>query len=117
MKNIAFTLFCLMTFLKLQSLAYSSFIISTPSFQDNGKKMTIEEKLKKYEGTFQIQIKNIRMKPSIPYNIDDIIEKNRKENEINYISLGTDVRLKILSVNDIKKNGGKKLEMISIFKD
>lgn len=84
---------------------------------DDGKKITIEEKLKKYQGTFQIQVKNMRMKPNIPYNIDELIEKNRKQNETVYISLGTNVRLKILSLNEIKNNSLQKLDLISVFQD
>src|ERR1700741_1540549 len=62
------------------------------SKQDDGKKkVTIEEKLEKYHGAFQIEVTNIRMKPGIPYNIDELIENNRKENEITYVSLGTNV--------------------------
>lgn len=84
-------------------------------FPDNGKKMTIEEKIKKHEGTFQIQVKDLRYKPNIPYNIDEIIEKNRKQNETVYISLGSAVRLKILSLNEIKGNLNKKMDLISTF--
>lgn len=82
---------------------------------DGGKK-TIEEKLKKYEGTFQIQLKDVRMKPNIPYNIDEIIEQNRKQTENVYVSIGTYARIKIFSASEIKKNNGKKIDMISSFK-
>jgi hypothetical protein len=85
------------------------------NFPDDGNKMTIEEKIKKYEGTFQIQVINMRLKPSIPYNIDELIEKNRKQNETVYITLGSSVRLKILSLNEIKINGNKKIDLISTF--
>lgn len=84
---------------------------------DDGKKTTIEEKLKKYEGTFQIQVKNMRQKPNIPFNIDELIEKNRKQNETVYVPLGSEVRLKILSVDEIKSNNFKKLDLISIFQN
>jgi len=84
-------------------------------FPDDGKKMTIEEKIKKYEGTFQIQVKDLRYNPNIPYNIDELIEKNRKQNETVYILLGSAVRLKILSLDEIKTNSGKKIEIISTF--
>lgn len=89
--------------------------IMTADLPDNGKKMTVEEKIKKYEGTFQIQVKDLRYKPNIPYNIDEIIEKNRKQNETVYINLGSAVRLKILSLNEIKSNSNKKMELISTF--
>lgn len=77
------------------------------------KEITIEEKLDKYKDTFQIQVKDIRMKPSIPYNIDELIESNRAENKVTYVQLGTQVRLMILPKSEILKK--KKIEMISTF--
>lgn len=94
----------------------TSFVnFKTSDFLDDGKKMTIEEKIKKYEGSFQIQVKDLRYKPNIPYNIDEIIENNQKQNETVYISLGSAVRLKILSLNEIKANSNKKMDLISTF--
>ena len=69
--------------------------------------------LDKYKGTFQIQVKNPRMKPSIPFNIDELIESNRSNTEVTYVQLGTQVRLMILPKNAISK--GNKIEMISTY--
>lgn len=80
---------------------------------EDGNKLTIEEKLKKYAGTFQIQVKDLRYKPNIPYNIDELIEKNRKQSETVYITLGSAVRLKIFSLDEIKNNSNKKIELIT----
>jgi hypothetical protein len=77
------------------------------------KQVTIEEKLQKYEGTFQIQVNNPRLKPAIPYNIDELIETNRSQNEVKYLQLGTQVRLMILPKNQAK--GKSKLPMISTY--
>jgi hypothetical protein len=77
------------------------------------KEVTIEEKLQKYEGTFQIQVVNPRLKPAIPYNIDELIENNRSQNEVKYLQLGTQVRLMILPKNHVK--GKSKLPMISTY--
>jgi len=77
------------------------------------KQITIEEKLKKYEGTFQIQVSDPRLKPSIPYNIDELIENNRSQNEVKYLQLGTQVRLMILPKNQVKRKS--KLPMISTY--
>lgn len=120
MKNIVTVLFCLLTFSKVYSSnkdCLLSELISITGLKDNGNKMTIEEKLKKYEGAFQIQVKSMRMKPSIPYNIDELIEKNRKQDENVIISLGTDVRLKVFSVSEAKSNTGKEIPMIVQFND
>jgi hypothetical protein len=77
------------------------------------KQVTIEEKLQKYEGTFQIQVSDPRLKPAIPYNIDELIENNRSQNEVKYLQLGTQVRLMILPKNQVK--GKSKLPMISTY--
>jgi hypothetical protein len=77
------------------------------------KQVTIEEKLQKYEGTFQIQVNDPRLKPAIPYNIDELIENNRSQNEVKYLQLGTQVRLMILPKNQVK--GKSKLPMISTY--
>jgi hypothetical protein len=113
--------FNLSLILNLQSINRSSLIqsydfeIDFLSIVDDGRKITIEEKLKKYEGTFQIQIKDPRLKPNIPYNIDELIENNRKQNETVYINLGSQVRLKIFSLAEIQSNSGKKIDLISTF--
>ena len=75
--------------------------------------LTIAEKLKKYEGTFQIQVKNPRLKPAIPYDIDQLIEANRTETEITYVQLGSAVRLMVLPKSEIQKR--KKLAIISTY--
>ena len=77
------------------------------------KQVTIEEKLQKYEGTFQIQVSDPRLKPAIPYNIDELIENNRSQNEVKYLQLGTQVRLMILPKNHVKEKS--KLPMISTY--
>lgn len=81
--------------------------------KNKNSNLTITEKLKKYEGTFQIQVKNPRLKPAIPYNIDELIEANRTETEIKYIQLGTEVRLMVLPKKAIQKK--EKLAIISTY--
>ena len=114
MKNQVLTLLMLVSFFYLKAGNVKN---SLSSFQDDPKKTTIEEKLKKYEGTFQIQVKDMRYKPSIPFNIDELIEKNRKPNEVTYVPLGSAVRLKVLPLSEIKNASGKKMEMISTYND
>jgi hypothetical protein len=82
--------------------------------QDNKtKQLTIEQKLEKHKDTFQIQVKDSRQKPSIPFNIDEIIELNRKENEVSYVQLGTMVRIMILPKKEILKK--RTLELFSTY--
>jgi hypothetical protein len=79
----------------------------------NEKKLTLSEKLKKYEGSFQIQQKDMRLKPILPYNIDELIENNRTENEVKYVNLGEGLRIMVLPKNRLNK--GEKIEMYSTF--
>lgn len=121
MKHKFVLIFCIILFAKSISIAGSDKLIVVNEnlfsfFQGDDKKLTVEEKIKKYEGQFQIQVKDMRYKPSIPYNLDELIEKNRKQNEVTYVSLGSAVRLMILPVNYINKTG-KKLETISTYND
>lgn len=92
------------------------FMLSVTVFgQETSKNdnLTITEKLKKYEGTFQIQVKNPRLKPAIPYNIDQLIEANRTETQVTYVSLGSAVRLMVLPKSEIQKK--RKLDIISTY--
>lgn len=67
---------------------------------------------KKVEGTYQVQVKNARVKPSIPADLAQIVEKNRHATKTTYVSLGTLVRVKILPSSEISKAGFKGLEKI-----
>lgn len=64
------------------------------------------------EGTYQVQVLNSRMQPNIPANLNQIILKHRDENQVKFIQLGTQVRLKILPLTEIRKPGFKPLERI-----
>ena len=102
--------------MKKMFLLLCFFMLSLSVFgQDTVKNnnVTIAEKLKKYEGTFQIQVKNPRLKPAIPYNIDELIEANRKETEVTYVQLGTAVRLMVLPKNEIGKQ--TKIDIFSTY--
>jgi len=48
------------------------------------------------EGTYQIQIIDSREMPSIPLSIIDEIDAVRKENDIAYISVKDNIRIKVL---------------------
>ncbi len=55
------------------------------------------------EGTWQIQVINSRNQPFIPGNIDQMIAENRHASETVYVQLGSEVRLKILSLSEINR--------------
>lgn len=47
------------------------------------------------KGTYQIEVHDLRAYPLIPDNIEEIVVKNRKKTEINYVQLTPNVRIKI----------------------
>lgn len=64
------------------------------------------------KATYQIQLTNPRVKPSIPGNIEELVEKHRDANKIIYFSLGTAVRVKVLPLSEIKKAGFAGVEKV-----
>ncbi len=56
------------------------------------------------DGTYQIQVVNSRNQPLIPTNLNQIVISNRDKNEVKYVKLGTEVRLKILPLTEINKS-------------
>ncbi len=65
------------------------------------------------DGTYQIQMINTRNKPNIPGNLNQLVLENRDATQVKYISLGTEVRLKILPLSEINKPDFKPLTMIT----
>ncbi len=68
-----------------------------------------------YDGTYQIEIHNVRFQPNIPGNINEIVESNRLDNEINYYPLDENIRIRILSKNEINRIDFQKLEFIKFY--
>lgn len=77
------------------------------------EKLSIEQKIEKLKGTFQIQVKDSRQKASVPYNIDEIIKSNQKEDEVAYVPLGTMVRIMILPKKELQAK--RNLELFSTY--
>lgn len=61
------------------------------------------------EGTYYIEVLG-RAKPLIPSNINEIVAENRKEKTENVYYLGTHVRLRILSKEEIESANFSKIE-------
>lgn len=97
----------------------SSGFTQTSSIRHNNLKNTAAEKneLNSIAGTYQIEVINTRLTPSIPGNLEEIIRNNRHQTKTIYVELGTMVRLKILSNDEINKIDFKPLkQIIHIFK-
>ena len=59
------------------------------------------ELLNKLEGTYQVQIIDSRELPAIPLSLMDTISLKRGENEVKYVWLKSNIRVKILSKSEI----------------
>lgn len=65
------------------------------------------------EGTYQIQVINTRNQPYIPSNLKEMVLEKRDATKTIYVSLGTNVRLKILPLSEISKPDFKSLEPLA----
>lgn len=74
--------------------------LSGLSAQNSG---TVSQQNSSAEGTWQIEVVNSRNQPFIPGNINEIVAEKRHTSETVYVQLGTEVRLKILSLSEINK--------------
>ena len=67
------------------------------------------------DGTYQIEIHNVRLQPSIPGNILEIVASNRSENETIFYPLDQNIRIRIPSRNEITDPNFQKLELIKYY--
>ena len=64
------------------------------------------------DGTYQLQMIRSRNQPYFPANLDKIVTDNRDATQVKYVSLGTEVRLKILPLSEINAPGFKPLPKV-----
>ena len=78
-------------------------VVSEPVQEATRKAETkrLMDLLSKLEGTYQIQVIDSREQPTIPLTLMEIIELNRHTTEVKYIWLKSNMRVKILSKNEI----------------
>ncbi len=74
--------------------------LSGLSAQNSG---TVLQQNSTAEGSWQIQVINSRNQPFIPGNINELVAEKRHASETVYVQLGTEVRLKILSLSEINR--------------
>jgi hypothetical protein len=65
------------------------------------------------KGTYQVQVVNSRLMPNIPGDIDRIASERRKKSERVYIQLDANIRIMILSEDDIKSTTFKPLPLVA----
>lgn len=91
----------------IRSISFSFFfIISLTSYCQEG---LTKEEVKKYtemtselEGTYQIQMIDTRSLPAIPLELIKTIEKKRKDSETVYFFYKNNIRIKVLSYQEMQ---------------
>ncbi|MEY4571061.1 MAG: hypothetical protein RLZ10_254 [Bacteroidota bacterium] len=66
-----------------------------------------------FDGTFQIEIHQVRYQPNIPGNILEIIAQNRRDIETTYYHLDQNIRIRIPSKQEIDHSHWQPLKLIS----
>lgn len=91
--------------------------VGTPNKQDSNlnqineqESKELNERWNKALGSFQFQIIDSRINPSVHISAIDLIEKNRLEDKINYVDFREHIRIMILPKSVIK-NEFTKLEL------
>ena len=88
--------------MKLSLFSLTFFVVFLPTFLIGQNNLTDEEvtayidMFNNAAGTYQIQIIDSREMPSIQLSIIDEIDAVRKENDITYISVKNNIRIKVL---------------------
>jgi len=94
------------------SILFFMFIISTYS---QNMLVSNSNETNALDGTYQIEIHNVRLQPSIPGNILEIVASNRSENETIFYPLDQNIRIRIPSRNEITDPNFQKLELIKYY--
>ncbi len=111
--NIRVTLYSVFFLFFFSSIDMSAqqMVLPTPQTEEDAFKMkNLRDRWNLALGTFQIQIVNTRINPQIDVSVIEQIEQARKEEQINYIPLGDNIRVMILPKSEINKADYKKLD-------
>lgn len=68
-----------------------------------------------FDGSFQIEIHNVRYQPNIPGNILEIVSEHRHESQTVFYPLDQNIRIKIISRNDLLSPGFQRLDLIKYY--
>jgi hypothetical protein len=85
--------------MKFTSLLFLLFVITSYNISQQNQSNNLEV-LTGFDGTFQIEIHNIRHQPNIPGNLFEIVSQNRLENQTNYFPLYENIRIRIPFKNE-----------------
>jgi hypothetical protein len=68
-----------------------------------------------FDGTFQIEIHNVRYQPNIPGNIMEIVSTHRQDDQIVYYPLDENIRIKIIPRNELLAPNFQRLGLIKYY--
>ena len=68
-----------------------------------------------FDGTFQIEIHNVRYQPNIPGNIMEIVSTHRQDDQIVYYPLDENIRIKIIHRSELLAPNFQRLGLIKYY--
>lgn len=68
-----------------------------------------------FDGTFQIEIHNVRHQPSIPGNIMEIVSTHRQDQQVIYYPLDENIRVKIIPRCELSAPNFQRLDLIKYY--
>ena len=84
------------------SLLLASVVSNVAISQSELSKQEFTELLNEIEGTYQVQMINVRYKPALTSDIYTQIKQERSQNETVFITVTDNIRIKVLSVDAIE---------------
>ena len=100
----------------IYSFAFFLLFFSTSSYSQGNlteeEATSYAERFNQAGGTYQIQIIDSREKPAINISLIDQIDAIRKENDVAYISVKNNIRIKVLPLSVINANGFTAVERV-----
>jgi hypothetical protein len=101
----------------IYSFAFSLLFFSTSSYSQGNlteeEATSYTERFNQAAGTYQIQIIDSRVTLSMQLSLIDQIDAVRKENDVTYITLKSNIRIKVLPVSIINAPGFIAVERIA----
>lgn len=68
-----------------------------------------------FDGTYQIEIHNVRYLPNIPGNIEEIVSNHRTDNVTVFFPLDENIRIRIPSREELLDPNFQPLELVKYF--
>lgn len=98
----------------MKTLVFLLFIFASEGYMIAQQNVSSDQEIiSGFDGTFQIEIQNVRYMPNIPGNIIEIVNQNRLDNQTNYYPLDENIKILIPSRLAINNSNWIPLKLIS----